>query len=135
MLAQPGVVNNPTLNGQDTFGTMSTPQITHFTGNLTIGMHGGMDGAGILIVDGGLTINGDVTFDGIIIVRGTTQISTVSGHATIFGALWTTDLSLTVGGNAGVFYSSQALALTTLIPNASQYITPRRVNVVAWTNS
>ncbi|MGH7818577.1 MAG: pilus assembly PilX family protein, partial [Candidatus Binatia bacterium] len=52
VLAQPGVVTNPQITGNDQFGTIANPQITHFTGNVTI--NGTMDGAGILIVDQGL---------------------------------------------------------------------------------
>lgn len=128
MLTQPGVVTNPTLTGNDTFGTLSNPQITHFTGSVTI--NGNLSGVGILIVDQGLTISGSSTFTGLIIVRGTTQITAVTGHTTILGALWTTDLSLTVSGSASVTYSSQALTLASGI--ASGNLLPQRVKVVAW---
>jgi hypothetical protein len=127
------VATNPSLNGNDTFGTMDSPQVTHFTGNLTIPQHGTMQGAGVLIVDGGLTINGDVDFVGLIIVRGTTQFYTdVSGHAQIFGALWTTNLDLTVAGNAGIYYSSQALSLVNNFRGSTDELLPQHVTVVAW---
>jgi len=127
------LVTNPNLNGNDTFGTMANPQITHYTGNLEIGQHGTMQGAGVLIVDGGLTINGDVDFTGLIIVRGTTQFSTsASGHALILGALWTTNLELTVAGNAGIFYSNQALALVNNLPQNGTNVLPRPPKVLAW---
>jgi PilX N-terminal len=132
---QPGVVTNPTLNGNDTFGTCSqtqtAPQITHFTGNVTV--NGNLSGCGILVVDQGLTISGSSTFTGLIIVQGTTQITTVQGNTTILGALWTTDVQLTVGGSASLTYSSEALALANALQ--SNGLLPQRVKVVAWGES
>jgi hypothetical protein len=128
ILAGPGVVNNPALNGHDTFGTRDSPQITHFSTSVTI--NGNLSGYGILIVDQGLTLSGSSTFTGLIIVKGTTQLTATQGDTTILGALWTTDLQLTVGGNASVTYSSQALALVNAL--FSTPVLPRRVRVVAW---
>jgi len=123
---------NPALNGNDTFGTMASPQITHYTGDLTIGQHGTMQGAGVLIVDGGLTINGDVDFTGLIIVRGTTQFDTdLSGHALIYGSVWTTNLQLTVAGNAQALYSSQALTMVNSVLGQGQVL-PQHATVLAW---
>jgi hypothetical protein len=120
ILARPGVVTNPIILGNATFGTvypLLVPQITHFTSSVTLS--GTVEGAGILIVDGGLTINGNFDFVGLIIVRGPTVFTrhadetetTVTGNSSIVGALWTTDLNLEVGGSASVTYSSQALEL------------------------
>ena len=131
ILGRPGAVTDPQLNGNDVFGTLSTPQITHFTGNVNV--NGNLSGVGILLVDGGLTISGSSTFTGLIVVQGTTQITTVQGNTTILGALWTTDLRLVVGGSASVTYSSQALALVNaLFPSG---LLPRRVKVTAWKDS
>lgn len=128
ILAIPGVVTNPTLNGNDIFGTLASPQITHFTGDVTI--NGNVTGAGILIVDQGLRISGDMSFVGLIIVRGTTQITSVLGNATVLGSLWTTDLQLTVAGSAGVFYSSEALE--TMNAAFGGNVLPQGVAVQAW---
>jgi hypothetical protein len=126
------LVTNPTLHGNDTFGTMASPQVTHYTGDLTIGQHGTMQGAGVLIVDGGLTINGDVDFTGLIIVRGTTQFDTdLSGHAVIYGSVWTTNLQLTVAGNAQALYSSQALSMVNNVLGQGQVL-PQHATVLAW---
>ena len=64
-----------------------------------------------MIVENALNINGNFTFHGLIIVRGTTAVTDVTGSASIFGSIWTTDFNLTVGGHADIQYSSQALAL------------------------
>jgi hypothetical protein len=138
MLAQPSPpvvtdpVNRTNINGNVTLGTVNNPQITNFTGAATIKANGNASGAGILIVDGGLTIQGNFSFTGLIIVDGTTQITTVTGNATVYGAIWTTDLSLTVGGSAAVLYSSGALALASSIPGTTQQILPQRAAVIAW---
>src|SRR5205814_4192442 len=102
-------VNGSNLNGTQIFGTTAAPQITYLPGNgtgVTFG-NGNSSGAGILIVENALTINGNLNFDGLVIVRGTTQVTDVTGSATIFGSIWTTDFNLTIGGHADVQYSSQ----------------------------
>jgi hypothetical protein len=125
----PGVVTNPQLNGNDTFGTQASPQITHFTGDVNV--TGDLSGFGVLLVDGGLTISGSTTFTGLIVVQGTTDITTLQGNTTILGSLWTTDLRLTVGGSASITYSSQALEQVNALGGSSGLL-PRRVKVVAW---
>jgi hypothetical protein len=109
------VVNNSTAC---TYGTTEAPQITYLSnpGGTVVKGNGNISGAGILIVEGGLTIQGNLDFKGLILVRGPTEIdydpeTQVTGNATLYGALWTTDLSFDVGGSAIVQYSSQALAL------------------------
>jgi hypothetical protein len=129
ILSQPGVATNPSLSGNDVFGTISHPQITHFTNDVTI--NGNLTGVGILIVDQGLRINGSASFVGLIIVRGTTEITSVSGNATILGTLWTTDLQLSVSGSASVTYSSEALALANAIQPGEKLL-PERVKIVYW---
>ena len=128
ILSPAGVVTNPHLNGSDIFGTALLPQVTHFTGDVNV--TGNLSGVGILVVDGGLTISGSTTFTGLIIVRGTTQITTVQGNTTILGALWTTDLRLTVGGSASLTYSTQALTLANAMFGSPPL--PQHVKVVSW---
>src|SRR5207247_9773483 len=65
-------VNNGKINGGDVFGTTAAPRITHLTTSVSVG-NGNASGAGILIVDGDLTIDGTLDFKGLIIVRGVTQ--------------------------------------------------------------
>jgi hypothetical protein len=120
------------VNGNQTFGTVAAPQITYFNGDTTLKANGNSSGAGIMIVNGGLTLQGSLEFTGLIIVLGTTDITTVTGNATLYGALWTTDLSLSVGGSAAVRYSTQALTLASTIPGVTQQILPQKVSVLAW---
>jgi hypothetical protein len=135
MLNAPGVVTDPHLNGNDQFGLCNSqttsPQVTHFTGSVNV--TGNLTGCGIMIVDQGLTISGSTIFNGLIIVKGTTQITTVQGNTTIKGAIWTTDLRLTVGGSASVTYSSQILEMVNaLVPNG---ILRRKTKLIAWKDS
>jgi hypothetical protein len=136
ILAQGNTFTYPTdtINGNVTLGTVSAPRITYFNGDTTIQANGDASGAGILIVHGSLTISGNFDFTGLVIVDGTTQITTVTGNATIYGAVWTTDLSLTVGGSAAVRYSDGALSLANSIPGVAQPLLPQKVAIVAWSN-
>ncbi len=119
LLAMPGVVTNSSgqINGNTTWGTPGAPQITHLNNasGVTIKGNGNASGAGILIVDGDLTIQGSFDFQGLILVRGKTNVTNdpsltnVTGNATVYGSLWTQDVNLTVGGSAIVDYSSKAL--------------------------
>jgi len=137
LLARSGVVtdNDPMINGRSDFGTTDAPQITHFTHptGITVKASGDARGAGIMIVEGDLTIQGNLEFDGLILVRGRTNVeadpsqSIVTGSATVYGSLWTQDINLIVGGHAIVCYSTQALALANQIPGAHALPSPLKV--------
>jgi hypothetical protein len=101
------------VNGNLEIGTPAAPQITHFTNadGVTIKANGTASGAGIMIVEGNLTIQGNFNFKGLILVRGSTQVTEVTGNATVYGSIWTSDINLQVAGSAIVYYSTQALAL------------------------
>ncbi|MGH7860236.1 MAG: hypothetical protein ACREQY_23150, partial [Candidatus Binatia bacterium] len=77
-----------------------------------------------------LTINGNFNFTGLVIVRGSTEITSVSGSSTLLGALWTTDLTVRVGGSASVTYSREAMDLVNRIGTGN--LLPQRVRAVAW---
>ena len=128
ILARPGVVTNPSIHGNDVFGTAATPKITHFTNSVTL--NGSVTGTGILIADQGLTVTGDLEFVGLIIVRGMTDITSVGGNTTVLGAIWTTDISLRVAGSAGVFYSSGALEAMNVAFGGS--ILQQKVKISSW---
>ncbi len=137
LLARPGVVpySANQINGNATFGTTAAPQITYFnnTDGVTIKGNGNASGAGIMIVDGDLTIQGNLNFTGLIIVRGRTSVTNdpsltdVTGNATVYGSLWTQDINLVVGGSAIINYSSQALALANLVSGGQALPSPLRV--------
>jgi len=135
ILTLPGVINNlaTQVNGNAVFGTVLLPLITHFPQSVEIKGNGNASGAGILIVDGDLTIKGSLSFKGLIIVRGRTQVigdTEVTGNGTIYGALWTNDINLVVGGSAIVQYSTQALALANLVSGTASAL-PTPVQLVS----
>ena len=133
ILAQPNVVTNPSIHGNDVFGTTTVPQITYFTGDVRL--NGNVSGAGILVVNQSLEILGNLDFTGLIIVRGQTTIgrdrtdTEFTGSAVITGAIWTADLDLTIGGNALIRYSSEALEMANV---GTSPPLPRHVRAIAW---
>jgi len=139
LLALPGVdtascsANDGKINGSVVFGTVPAPQITYCNNHdgTTIRGNGNATGVGILIVERALVINGTLDFKGLILVRGTTEVTEVTGHAYVQGSLWTTDFNLTVGGSAVVQYSSQALALANQSGGGTGAL-PAPVVISAW---
>src|SRR5438093_425485 len=133
LLALPSVVpyGDNNINGHADFGTNAAPQISHFTNanGVTIKANGDATGPGIMIVEGDLTIQGNLNFNGLILVRGRTsvQVTEVIGNATIYGTLWTQDIDLNVGGSAVVNYSTQALALANQVGNTHPLPSPLKV--------
>src|SRR6266436_1254627 len=133
LLARPGVVSvsDTEVHGTATFGTEAQPQITYFNnaGGITIKANGNSSGAGVMIVEGDLTIQGDLNFKGLILVRGKTsvQVTDVIGNATVYGSLWTQDIDLVVGGSAIVDYSTQALALANQVAGGHALPSPLKV--------
>lgn len=141
LLSSPGVVTTDTrtFNGNDVFGTVAAPQITHMT-DPDVRLNGSASGAGILIADGSITINGDLDFIGWIIVRGATIINatgdaddetTVLGNATILGSLWTGNLQIVVGGSAIINYCETCLELVDNVGGIDGTL-PRPMRVVSW---
>jgi PilX N-terminal len=144
VLSTSGVATTSTnrFNGNDSFGSIAAPQITHMTAG-DVRLNGNAMGAGILIVDGSLTINGTLDFWGWIIVRGDTVINAqqtiyddgtytyASGNATILGSLWTGDLQVRVGGHARVNYCDTCLQLVDSITNPNNLV-PRPMVVSSW---
>jgi len=126
---RPADNNSTQINGNATFGTTAAPQITHFTGNggVTIKANGNAQGAGIMIVEGNLTIQGNFDFKGLILVRGTTQVTELTGNATVYGSLWTEDIQLQVAGSAIAYYSTQALALANQVSGGGTLPAPLKV--------
>ncbi len=141
ILTDPRVVRDSRsrINGNVTFGTLQSPQITHMTASdVTIHANGNASGAGILIVDGSLTINGNLNFVGWIIVRGSTVISgpssddetSVLGNATVMGSLWTAHMVIRVGGSAIVGFCESCLNL--VVPPSGGGYMPKAMMITSW---
>jgi len=120
------------INGNQQFGTPEAPRITYFNSasGVTFG-NGTATGAGIMIVENSLTLNGTIDFVGLILVRGSTSVTEASGSAQVWGSLWTTELNLNVGGHADIQYSSEALALANQAGGNSGGL-PAPVKIYSW---
>lgn len=135
LLARPNTAYpNNNYAGHSTFGTDAAPQISHFTSTNGVTLNGNADGAGIMIVEGDLTVQGSFRFDGLILVRGRTnviQTTTGIGNATVYGSIWTADINLVVGGSALTQYSSQGLALANSVAGGGALPAPIKVTWLA----
>jgi hypothetical protein len=138
LLADPMLVEytQKELSGNMVFGTEAAPQISYLSDadGVKVKGNGNISGAGILIVESDLTIQGSMEFKGLILVRGKTSVEAdtdVTGNATVYGSLWTGDLNLNVGGSAIVYYSTQALALADQVVPGGALPAPLRVTQLA----
>jgi hypothetical protein len=140
ILSLGGVVTDggSNFNGNQTMGTLTSPQITHLTAD-TVKVNGNLSGAGIMIVDGSLKISGTIDYIGWILVRGDTIINAegdaddetlVLGNATIQGSLWTGHLQIKVGGSAIVNYCEACLQLADGMSTTGTL--PRPIVVSSW---
>jgi hypothetical protein len=135
ILAQPHVTSSDTtITGNMSLGTISppAPQITYSTGSVTVKGAGTVDGSGVWIVDGDLEIQGTLNFAGLIIVRGKTLVNkdpgaSITGNATVYGSLWSQDVNFQAGGSSTVNYSTDALALASLVAGGNPLPTTIRV--------
>ncbi len=102
----------PTSTGTSTPIAYSGPiNIVYFNmhGDKTLKLAGQSHGAGILLVDGNLDLNGGFTWYGVIIVTGALDF-TGGGEKNVTGGILTgeaTALQVDLGGNAGILYCSE----------------------------
>lgn len=108
--------NTNPFNG--TAGTLNDPQITFVKGNCDLD-----GGAGLLIVTGDLSLKGNVTFDGIILVLGGGRvIRSGGGNGEIHGSMMIAKFNSTGGflaptfdvkgaGTSSIVYDSRAIEL------------------------
>lgn len=122
------------ISGNQTLGTRENPEIVVLTGDVKI--TGTVDGAGILIVMGGVDIDftGTFHFEGIILLIGD-GISDAPiefndhGNASIFGAVVAVggELDIKPHGSPQIMYSTEALANLARLP-----LPPNELSVVYW---
>jgi hypothetical protein len=85
-------------------------------------------GAGVLLVDGSLTLTGKSQFVGVILVRGDLKLSGGGNEVKIYGSLVVsrpTEINFRATGNPEVKYSSWAIA-------QAFNLLGKNFNVVAW---
>jgi len=111
-----------TLKADTTVSGVSYGDLDHYTcvycpGNLHIS--GNTSGGGILIVDGDFVLSGSFTWYGVVLVMGSVTFTGGGSGIHVYGSVLTKGgmNQQTVGGNADIFYSTQALnRLTALSP-------------------
>jgi cysteine-rich repeat protein len=106
-------------------GCAAFPRISRFSAaELTIRGNGNIEGYGVMILDGALTVQGNLDFYGLILVRDRLVIEEddllgITGNVTVYGSVWTAGLDLIVGGSALLVYSSQALLFADQVAGTS----------------
>lgn len=109
-----------------TLGTLAVPQITYFDDSLTL--NGNSTGFGVLIVDGDLDISGSLDFNGIILIGACSTCACPTcpgalvgtGSATIYGAMVVgnaVNATVNFTGSADIYYSCAAINLANSIIN------------------
>lgn len=124
---------SPIFNGNcsGSFGTLSAPQITHMTNTVGTRINGDFCGAGILIVDGPLTVQGTMNFTGWVLARSSLSLSG-NGNAFIVGSVWTNGVQFGTGGSMAVNYSTAALQLANATGGNPNGNVPRRLALLTW---
>lgn len=91
----PGHYTNPTG-----WGSVASPsEISYCNGDLEVN---GLTGSGILVVFGDLTLKGNISWNGIIMVKGTSTFSG-GGHVSIYGAI-VADSVTYIDGQPDIYY-------------------------------
>jgi len=111
-----------TLKPDTTLAGVTMGDLDHYTcvwaqGNLHVS--GNCTGGGILIVDGDFTLSGSFTWYGVVLVMGSVSFTGGGAGIHVYGSVLTKGglSEEVVGGNADIFYSTQALnRLTALSP-------------------
>lgn len=103
-----------TIASNTTYGTRDDPVVVVVDGDFTHAS-GTIDGAGILIINGNLLINGTLHWEGIIVVTSDANLEVAAtGNLTLLGALVVApepgnNAMVTLNGNAQITYSSEAI--------------------------
>ncbi|MCH7773736.1 MAG: hypothetical protein IH784_04925 [Bacteroidetes bacterium] len=108
-------------------GTFANPIITYVHGDVHFSSTA--TGSGIMIIDGNVTMSGQFTYYGMIIVYGKSSIETTFvGNGGIYGSMVlvgsTVDFKST--GTTGIYYSSQAII------NAQINLKSSRFEILTW---
>jgi len=136
------LVANTVLPGYNasgaSWGTASKPQITYVQGNCKIG--GASSGAGILLVDGTISITGNFDFNGLIVMTGKCGSPfdfSSKGKTNVHGSVilldpqgnlnTVTTVDLDVRGNINIYYSSEGLSMAWKAVNGAD-----KPTVISW---
>jgi len=135
ILANASVVDDSSrvINGNcdGTYGTLEAPQITHLVHNVGVIINGDFCGAGILIADSPIQINGSMNFTGWIIALSKISM-TGTGDSMVRGSVWTNGIEFGTGGSMLVEYSTEALELANGTGNYPDGNVPRLLEIASW---
>lgn len=128
LLHEPGGVRPGfPLEGALVCGTRESPQLTILSGDVEVTES--LDGAGILVVDGTLSIRGSLGFTGLLLVRDGIRFDPAA-RLDVAGALWTgVATGVELRGSGRLVYSSEALAEADAVVAGRL---PRAPIVVGW---
>jgi len=83
VVLEPDTMQKPTKEGE--WGTIEEPSIVYSSGSVKVS--NGSTGAGILLINGDLTITGSFSWSGLVIVRGDVIFKGGGGEKRVVGAL------------------------------------------------
>lgn len=123
------ILNSSTdLNTIANLGTVAQPKTTFVNGDIAFNKN--IEGCGILVVNGNLSINGTFTYRGIIIAYQDAEITTkLNGNGKVYGAMVVAGSSANLeisNGNFDLFYSWEALQ------HIGSLLKTRRFNILSW---
>ena len=122
------IINNDTdLKKYNNLGTVSSPKTTFMNGDIHINS---IEGCGILVVNGSLSINGNFTYRGLVISYTESEITTgLNGKGLIIGTpiIAGQDANLNISnGTYTNLYSQEALSLINTL------LKTKRFNILSW---
>jgi hypothetical protein len=112
----------PAGGSGSSYGTNANPQVTYFRGDCSIG--GNTSGAGVLVVDGTLSVTGKFNFNGLILLTGKSGLFfdlSSRGNTNVHGSIIVCNpesslntvnafTSIDFRGNINIYYSSEGLS-------------------------
>ncbi|ABI56214.1 pilus assembly PilX family protein [Alkalilimnicola ehrlichii MLHE-1] len=132
-LGEPAVVTGA-VNQTGELGTRTSPQFSRLASGSSVA--GNLSGAGVLVVEAGVSFEGTMSYEGLVILMPGASLNT--GNSTFYGAVigldgqvlddpsGTGSTAITISGNGEIRFSSQAL------DNARRLLGPAGVEVLSW---
>ena len=121
-LGEPSVVSG-NVNNTGPLGTRTDPQFSRLAAGAGVG--GNLSGAGVLLVEEGVSFTGTMHFEGLVILLPGATITT--GNSTFYGAVVGMDgATINVGGNGQIRFSSEAL------DNAGRLLGSGEAGILSW---
>lgn len=123
------IINSSTdLSKIPNLGTYEQPKTTFVNGD--IHFNSNLEGAGILVVNGNLRINGTFKYRGLIIAYKDSEITTMlNGNGNVYGAMIVAGTSANLAisnGNFKLLYSQEALN------NIANALKAKRFKIISW---